>query len=463
MSKGSLVFVEPMGSQFNVYSKFMSIPLLGPVNLGTMARQWGWQVQILNENILKREVSDKELLEADILAVSSMTSTVERGRQIARRYRQLRSDNGLPCRSLIGGIHASMLPHDVSEDFDQVVCGEAEPIFRDLLEGKFKDKIIKGPQLIDLDSIPIPDFSLVKDWENVKIWPVMTSRGCPFTCNFCSVTQMFGRNYRTQSPERVLEEVMRYDKGWIFFVDDNFAADLRRTDAILDGMLKYGFRRPWSAQVRTEIARNPELLAKMKKAGCLILYIGLESINPQSLTDLKKKQTVEDISTAIRVIQSIGIQVHGMFMLGNDPDSPDIFHATSEFARKSGLNYIQCNVLTPLPGTEVFSKFEAEGRLLHKNWEFYDGLHVVFKPKNMSALQLQKGMVSCFRSFYNYNGALKDFMNAGAKLFSGRLRNYPSEARFQAFFPSVMKLAGKGIVSDWVRQNSSYMKQLEAV
>ncbi|MFW5813023.1 MAG: B12-binding domain-containing radical SAM protein [Fibrobacterota bacterium] len=461
MTKGRVLFIEPMGSQFNVYSKYMSIPLLGPVLLGTLAKNKGWEVSVLNENILGRKVSDEELVWADVLCLSCMTATVDRGKEIARQYKALRKKNKLSSRACIGGIHASMLPEEVTSEFDHVICGEGEYILEDLLRGRIKEKIIKGRRVDDLDSLPVPDFTLIKEWRKIAVWPVMTSRGCPYTCNFCSVTQMFGRKYRTQSPRRVLEEIKHLEKGHVFFVDDNFAADLKRTEAILDGMLQNGFKRPWSAQVRTDIAKKPELVAKMKKAGCVVLYMGLESINPQSLHDMKKKQNVDDIKRAIKVIQSTGIQVHGMFMLGNDPDTPEIFKATSSFARKTGLNFIQCNVLTPLPGTEVFRKLESEGRLLHKDWKYYDGLHVVFRPKQMSSLELQKGMVTCFKSFYSLNGALRDILSSSLKVMSGRGFKYPSEARLQAFFPFLMKLAGKSIVSDWVKQNRSYMHTLQ--
>lgn len=451
-----------MGSRFNVYSKFMSIPLLGPVLLGTQARDSGWNVSILNENILKRKVTAEELQWADVLCLSCMTATVDRGREIARHYSSLRRQKGLSSRACIGGIHASMLPEEIIEDFDHVICGEGEYILEDLLQGKFEQKIIRGQRVENLDSLPIPDFTLIKNWEKIAVWPVMTSRGCPYTCNFCSVTQMFGRKYRVQSPPRVLEEIFNIRKGHVFFVDDHFAADLKRTDAILDGMIKNRFSRPWSAQVRADIAKNPKLVAKMKKAGCTVLYIGLESINPQSLHDMKKKQTPEDIRRSIEMIQSTGIQVHGMFMLGNDPDTPEIFKATSDFTRKSGLNFIQCNVLTPLPGTEVFRRFESQGRLLHKDWKYYDGLHVVFKPKHMTPLELQKGMVSCFRNFYNLNGAFRDLLDSGLKTIRGRGFKYPPEARFQTFFPFLMKVAGKSLVSDWVKLNRSYMNRLQS-
>ncbi|MEK7203229.1 MAG: radical SAM protein, partial [Patescibacteria group bacterium] len=155
-----------------------------------------------------------------------------RGKEIAREYKALRKAHGLEAKTIIGGIHASMLPNDVTPYFDQVVVGEAENSILDILSGKIKEKIVYCQRPEDLDSLPIPDFSLIKGSERISNIPVMTSRGCPHHCNFCSVTAMFGKKYRSQSPDRVLREVSRYKKGVIFFIDDNFTANLKRSNEI---------------------------------------------------------------------------------------------------------------------------------------------------------------------------------------------------------------------------------------
>ena len=460
--KGKVLFVEPAGAPSNVFAKFMSIPLLGPVQLATMAKRDGFEVAVVNENMVNRAVSETELLKADILCLSCITATINRGKEIASRYRKLRG-NGLKSRVLIGGIHASMLPQDPGPDFDQVICGEAESVFLSILNGKITDSLVHGSQLKNLDEASIPDFSLVKNSHKMRIWPVMTSRGCPFDCNFCSVTKMFGKTYRTQSTERVIEEISRYNNGWIFFVDDNFAAIPKRTHELLDEMLRYNLKRPWTAQVRVDAARDPEMIRKMRAAGCGIVYIGLESINPGSLQKMQKHQGLSDIQKAIKTFKSNGIQVHGMFMLGNDPDTKDIFKATSIFCKKSRLNYVQYSVLTPLPGTETYQELEEQGRLLHKNWSLYDGLHVVFKPLQMTPAELQHGMIDCFKSFYSYTNAARDALRTTINIVRQFGQKFLPRFSFHSFFPAIMKISGKTIVKKWVSCNKAYLSYLKSL
>lgn len=447
----SILFIEPMGAPYNIFAKFMNIPLLGTIQLATMAKKEGYQVSILNENILNRPVYPAELQSADILCLSCITATIERGKQIAKSYHQIRKQNHLPSHAVIGGIHASMLPCDPGPDFNQVVTGEAESVFLSILNGQNRDPLIKGSPLNDLDSIPLADFSLLKNHEKMTIWPIMTSRGCPYHCNFCSVTKMFGRNYRIQSIQRVLEEISQLKKKWIFFVDDNFAAIPSRTHKLLDQIIKYRFNRHWSAQIRTDAAKDIELVKKMYRAGCRIVFIGLESINQASLENMKKRQDTKDIIQSIKVFQNNGIQVHGMFMLGNDPENKDIFLSTPKFCMQNSLSYVQYSILTPLPGTDIYDEFERDGRLLHKNWSFYDGLHVVFKPRNMSPLELQQGMLNCFKSFYSYPNAIKDLIN--------NLKSH-SFFTFQSFYPFLMKFLGKSVIKRWIKTNRDYLKYL---
>ena len=447
-----------MGAPTNVFAKFMNIPLLGPVHLATIARRAGYDAGIINENILQRKVNSSELLETDILCLSCITATVNRGREIARQYRILRQGKGLPSRAIIGGIHASMLPEDPGPDFDQVVCGEAETILIDVLSGKKNAPVVHGTRLDNLDDIPVPDFSLIKNYEKISTWPVMTSRSCPHHCNFCSVTKMFGKEYRTQSTERVMDEVTSYKKkGWIFFVDDNFTAIPSRSHKLLDQMIKYRVNHLWTAQVRVDAAKDITLVRKMRAAGCRIVFIGLESINPGSLQKMKKHQNVDDINKALSIFQKEGIQVHGMFMLGNDPDTKEIFQATSSFCRKNALSYAQYSVLTPLPGTELYDDIVSQGRLLHKNWSLYDGLHVVFKPKQMSPEELQRGMIYCFKAFYSYSQAFAETLKSGFSL----AKNYRSALR--SFYPAFMKFAGRTLVHQWIRYNRAYLTYLSNI
>ncbi|MBN2188078.1 MAG: radical SAM protein [Chitinispirillaceae bacterium] len=463
MHRKKILFVEPSGAPSNVFAKFMTIPLLGPVYLATIARAAGHAAGVFNENIMKRHIRPGDMADADVLCLSCLTSTINRGRVIAQEYRSVRKAAGLPAHVMAGGIHASMLPHDVEHDFDQVIVGEAESIFVDLVEGKIDGRIVYGSRMDDLDSLPLPDYSTVIGQRRMPITPVLTSRGCPYDCNFCSVTEMFGRTYRSQSPERVLEEIVRYNNGgarWIFFVDDHFAADLDRTDRLLDLMLKNRFKVRWSAQVRTEVTKHPEFVAKMRRAGCRLVYVGFESVNPATLENLNKRQTVEDIRRSVAVFHKNSIDIHGMFMLGSDADTKDVFSTTSRFCSDMGMDYAQYSILTPLPGTRVYKQFESEGRLLHKEWSMYDGLHSVFTPRNMTADELQKGMIECFSEFYNYLNAFNDALTTTCQTIGASFRSLYSTPFFPSFYPSFMKVAGRHIVRQWVNRNQGYLAYL---
>ena len=452
-----ILFVEPRGSYANVFEKSMSIPMLGPVYLATILHHAGFDVSIVNENLLRRNVTGNELASADVLCVSCMTATIPRGKEIAREYKAVRTLLGESSRSIIGGIHASMMPEDVAGDFDQVFVGEAENDIIDLISGKRTEKIITGSPVTHLDSLPIPDFTLLKGYQNMKVAPVMTSRGCPYDCNFCSVTEMFGRGYRTRSIDKVMEEFNLYRDKKIFFVDDHFVVHKKRTTELLDRILECGPNKTWSAQLRTEVSKDTELVKKMRRAGCNMVYIGFESINPQSLEEMKKKQSVDDIKRSIRIFQENEIFVHGMFMFGSDSDGKNIFKATSDFCLDSGITSVQYLILTPLPGTDLYRKLESENRILHKNWEFYDAMHVVFEPANFTPAELQQGMIDAFREFYSYTESINDALNAVYDSCRVLVKKMYSSAKFPSFIPSLIKLFGHRIVNQWIIHNQDYL------
>ncbi len=229
-----IVLIEPRPTEANVYSK-VSMPLLGPVYLGTILKNRGHEVEIYNEGI---RAPDYAHLKADLIGISILTPTARRGYEIARRFPRE--------KVIMGGVHASLLPHEALQYARQVVVGEAEEVIADVVEGRRTDEVVYGKPIADLDCLPHPDFSLIKGYRFPSvIQPLSTSRGCPFDCSFCSVTKMFGRKYRFRSAEKIIEEIASRRTKSFFFCDDNFTAYPKRARILLDLMLKNKIQICW--------------------------------------------------------------------------------------------------------------------------------------------------------------------------------------------------------------------------
>lgn len=409
-----IVFIEPKSPGFHVYTKW-GLPRLGTLMLGTILKNAGFDVKVFLEDI--RGINFDEVFDADAVGISTITSTAPRAYEMANMIRKA----GIPV--FMGGPHVSFLAEEALSYCDFVLKGEAEesilPFIRALQSGVGFENIpglswMKEGNVSDnpmpdhcsqLDNLPFPDFSLIggnKKFDgDLTVTPVMMSRGCPFGCNFCSVTRMFGRKYRHRSIDNVIAELKERRPEWVFFYDDNFAADPAHTKGLLKRMIASGITPKWSAQVRIDIAKDKELLELMRRSNCVYIYIGLESINPKTLKALNKGQTPEQIEEAIKTINSYGINIHGMFIFGADHDDVSTIRGTVKFAKKNQLASVQFMILTPLPGTPVFEQMEKEGRLLSRDWSYYDAHHVVFMPKNMSFLQLQKHTLRAMLKFYS--------------------------------------------------------------
>lgn len=414
-----ITFIEPENENLHIFSKFV-LPRLGTILLATIMRDRGYAARTY---FLPAKEAVARGLDADLVGISTITATAPAAYALGDHFRA----RGIPV--VFGGPHVSFLPDEALEHGDYCITGEGEEGFPRLVEAlngngslsdvpglvwKEKGRVRRNPAAVpieDLDQLPFPDLSLLDMGRNRRIGaqglakptvPVQTSRGCPFDCTFCSVTGMFGRRYRHRSTESILSELGRYDREEcdIFFYDDNFAANPRKTKELLREMIRRDLGFHWSTQVRSDIARDPELLDLMKQAGCTSLYIGFESVDPQALREMNKNQSVEEIRHAIREIRDRRIHVHGMFVFGFDADTPATTKATVRFALREKIDTAQFLILTPLPGTGFYSRMLEEGRLLDTSWEAYDAHHVKFNPRRFSPWELQRAQIMAHARFY---------------------------------------------------------------
>ena len=403
--------IEPEPPGMHVWAKVL-LPRLGLPIIAATLKEHGHDVLVYNPTMAPIDWDDVN--SSDLVGLSSTTSTATTAYEFADDLRA----RGIPV--VIGGSHVTFMADEALEHVDYVARGEGgEQLMLELIEALDGDReldsidglsftrdgeAVHNPPraaLADLDELPFPDLRLLVGSDKLTTMPIMTSWGCPFDCTFCSVTAMFGKKYRFRSAESVIAELKDKRPERIFFYDDNMAANRKRLKKLLQMMIDEGLVIPWSAQVRTDVVRDPELLDLMRRSGCQLVYLGLESVNQETLDRFEKSQTVADIEKAIKVLHDYGIKSHGMFVLGADDDDVQTVRDTVAFAIKNKIDTVMLNILTPLPGTQQFEEFDDAGRIFDKRWELYDAHHVVFEPARMTPYELQIEVLRGYMRFYS--------------------------------------------------------------
>jgi radical SAM superfamily enzyme YgiQ (UPF0313 family) len=380
-----LLLVNPVGQKSGyLLSKFSTIP---PLSLAYIAAKTplDWGVKIADENFEQISFED-----ADLVGITAFTSSINRAYEIARNYR----DRGI--KVVIGGIHASMLPDEVLQHADAVVVGEGEGIWDKVIKD-FENKRLKGKYFgprLDLSQNQIRPRRDLLDARYV-FNSIQTSRGCPFNCNFCTVSKYLGREFRQRRARDVLDELQEIKGDLFFFLDDNLIGYSReskkRAADIFEGMIKLDLNKKWWMQTSIDAADDDHILKLASEAGCMLAFIGFETISAKTLKDMKKginlKIGIENYKKVIDAFHNHGIGVVGAFILGNDHESPHYYKEMARFLVRTGIDVVQLAILTPLPGTEFMAQMEKEGRLLYRSfpedWDKYRLSYVVHKPEGI--------------------------------------------------------------------------------
>jgi radical SAM superfamily enzyme YgiQ (UPF0313 family) len=342
----------------------------------------------------------------DLVGLTVMTATAPRAYKLARRFR------AAGARVILGGIHPSVLPEEALAHADAVMVGEAEPLWGQVLADAGRQQLQpvyrNDPDQADPVPVPLVQYARGNNNRSPVLCPVVTSRGCPYRCDFCSVSLIYGSRVRQVPIGRVVEQVKRVGGNYVAFLDDNLTASREYARELFTALRK--LRVKFIAQVPLRFILDEELFDLAVAAGLKGALVGFESIAEESLGQFRKAVSRAEAGVAIRKARQAGVILHGSFIFGLDEHDQTIFPQTLDFILEHKIPSSSAYVLTPYPGTAVFSRLAAAGRLLHRHWALYDHLTPVFQPARMSLEELAAGYVRFRTSLYSLGSIARRFL-----------------------------------------------------
>jgi radical SAM superfamily enzyme YgiQ (UPF0313 family) len=356
------------------------------------------------------EIVDEEVdvidfdTDADLIGISFMTFNAPRAYEIADRFRAQGK------MVVFGGYHPSLLPDEAAQHADCVCVGEAEGtvprMIADFRNGTLQRRYVAGP--VSLAGLPVPDRALIRTGRYAPVDTVQATRGCPSKCSFCSITSFFHQRFRVRPVDEVIAELRGLGR-YLLFMDDNLTADRGHAEELFRRMTP--LKKQWFSQCSIRIAYDDRLLKAAAASGCRGLFIGLESLSQDNLSNWHKKTNkASEFEWAIGKLHQHGIGVVPGIVFGYDGDTPAIFDQTLEFLLRTNVDALQATILTPFPGTPLHQEMEQQGRITDRNWAHYDFGHVVFEPKQMSAATLKAGHDRVLTQFYSWKNSAGRFL-----------------------------------------------------
>jgi radical SAM superfamily enzyme YgiQ (UPF0313 family) len=356
-------------------------------------------------------ISDVPLdLEADVVGLTVITGTAMRAYELADHFRS----RGITV--VLGGPHVTLIPEDAQPHADAIVTGYAEEtwpqLLRDHAAGTMKRRYDQQPGL-DLAGRPFARRELLPGRHYLTNNVFEATRGCVHSCDFCVVPAAWGRKPYQKPVEEVVADIRQHGARKLIFVDLNLIADRGHAMKLFEALIPLQVQ--WYGLAMVLLANDPELLGMAACSGCKGLLMGLESISPANLKQSRKGFNSPDgYFRLVEVLHQHGIALQGCFVFGLDHDGPDVFLKTAEFAVQAKIDLPRFAIVTPFPNTALYKRLLAEGRILTKNWELYDGQHVVFEPARMSTAELQQGIEAAWKHAYSAASILRRVLHSPA-------------------------------------------------
>ena len=413
--------------------KRASLPPLGVLTVAAMLPE-PWSKRLVDVNV--RRLRDSDLAWADVVFVSAMIAQQESARALIARCRAA-------GKTIVAGGPLFTLEHERFPEVDHFVLNEAEatlPDFlRDFKQGRAR-RVYASDEFPDLRETPAPSWELA-DLQRYSTMSLQFSRGCPFDCEFCNITSMFGHRPRTKTTAQVLTELdSLYRLGWrgaVFFVDDNFIGNKRALkEDLLPALVQWQKGKsgiPFFTEASINLADDDELMALMVEAGFNQVFVGIETPEEASLAECNKRQNQRrDLVADVKRIQRAGLEVQGGFILGFDHDTATSFERQIEFIQKSGIVTAMVGLLQALPGTKLHQRLKSQGRLLgHTTGDNVDGT-TNFVPR-MNQETLRQGYLRLMEHIYApgpYYARIRTFLREYQPPKISRALNWPSLMAF---------------------------------
>jgi len=387
--------LRPMDSEF----KRRLSPSLSLVTIASLTSE-PHLAYIEDENLRQINFTDSP----DLVGISVNVDTAYRAFEISEKYRH----QGV--KVIFGGIHASSNPELMLQHCDAVCIGEAEEVWSTIINDVLTNNLKKtyfNASSTDLSKVPIPKWDYISKKSYLYNNIIVTSRGCPFKCEFCyNSCDYVNSTYRNRPIGNVIDEIKSLGTNQIMFIDDNLIGNIKWLESFLEAISP--LKVIWHSAVSTNIVHHPKLISKMAESGCKSLFIGFESINASSIKSANKGQNkVHEYEYLIKILHDNDIMVNASLVFGFDHDTTKTFKDTLDWLIQNKIETMTSHILTPYPGTKLYKRLENEGRIIDFDLSKYNTSNVVFQPSLMSRLELRNGYLKMYDEFYS----LKNIIN----------------------------------------------------
>lgn len=411
--------------------------LFPPLGLATLASflPSHCDVELVDDHVEHLSTDDNP----DLVVIQVYITNAYRAYALADLYRSKGS------YVVLGGLHVTSLPDEAKIHADTIFIGPGEQTFPEFLEDfqrGFARPVYASKSNRTIEGIPPVRRELIKRERYLVPNSIVVTRGCPQHCDFCYKDAFFegGRSFYVQKVDEALAEIDRLPGKHLYFLDDHLLGNRKFASGLFEGMR--GMGRLFQGAATVDSILRGDLIEEAAEAGLRSLFVGFETFSPANLRESNKKQNLaRNYEAVAKRLSDLGIMINGSFVFGMDDDGQDVFRRTVDWAVSNGITTSTFHIQTPYPGTRLFQRMEAEGRIKTKNWDLYDTRQVVFEPKGLTVHELKEGYDWAYNEFYSWANITKGSANHSALKHSAKHFFYAAGwKKFEPLWDFVIKL-----------------------